>query len=189
MITIGYTNRGACIVRALVAIGLGAMMISLNNFTSALVNIIATVLAVLGIISLVYGILNKDGQYRWFSQIGSIIVLAIAVLMFLWPEAMAKALVFLVCIGIALAALLEIVMFGSVLRFGGFGRLGFIVSLVLFVGGVALLFSDAGMRITRIIAGVLAVLYGVNVLINLPRMRRFIIDSQPSPPSADIEEQ
>jgi hypothetical protein len=109
--------------------------------------------------------------------------------MFLWPEAMAKALVFLVCIGIALAALLEIVMFGSVLRFGGFGRLGFIVSLVLFVGGVALLFSDAGMRITSIIAGVLAVLYGVNVLINLPRMRRFIIDSQPSPPSADIEEQ
>jgi hypothetical protein len=45
------------------------------------------------------------------------------------------------------------------------------------------------MRITSIIAGVLAVLYGVNVLINLPRMRRFIIDSQPSPPSADIEEQ
>lgn len=189
MITIGYNNRGACIVRALVAIGLGAIMIGFNNFTSQLVKIIAGVLALIGVISLIYNWLSEEGKHRWFSTVGAIMVIIVAALMFYRPEAVAKILVILVCLGIALAALFELLVFGSVFRSAGFGRLGFLVSAVLFIAGIALLFSNAGLRVTGIIAGVISVLYGVHVLINLPKVRRFIIDSQPTPPSADIEEQ
>lgn len=189
MITIGYANRGACIVRALVAIGLGAMMIGINNFTTFLVKIIAIVLALLGILSFVYQILNKEGKYRLFSQIGAIVVIGIAALMFFQSDSVAKALVILICIGVALGALFELLVFGSMLRFSGFGLPAIIISAVLFIVGIALLFTDVGLRITSILAGVIAILYGIHELVNLPRVRRFIIDSEPTPPSADIEEQ
>ena len=175
MIRFGYTNKAACIVRALVAIGLGAMMISINNFTAGLMKVIAVALIVLGAVSLVYGIVSKEQKFRWFTATGGLTVVALGLLLFFMPESMIKICLLIIGGIVFFGAVMQLFLFGGLLSLGQVRPSALILPIIVVIGVAVIFFTHGGMRLTSIIVGSLAVLYGVQELLGLRRVEKYVI--------------
>ena len=87
MITFGYNNKFSSILRALSAISIGGVMLFSNEATITVVKIIAAFLFAAGIVSFIYGYVNRRNGAMSLMSLNAVVDIIIGLLLFFFPEA------------------------------------------------------------------------------------------------------
>lgn len=174
MITIGFKSKFGGWLRALCAIVLGVVMVARPATSLILVvKLAAAFLIASGVVSIVFGIMNKDRNALGLMIVNSVVDIALGALLFMFPDAVANVII--IVLGIALLALgiFQIVVLGSAFRLLVMGFWGFILPILCVIGGLLLLFNPFASAATlTLVAGICVLVYGVSELLATIQMNR-----------------
>ena len=166
MITFGYNSKFSSILRSLSAIAIGLVMVISTNATVTVVKIIAAFLFAAGVVSFVYGYLNRRSGAMSLMTVNAVVDIVIGLLLFLFPTAVAGIIVTLIGIAILLFAVLQLVVLSGTLSLVGMGGFSLVLCIIALVGGITLLFNPFSERVMSILAGVFLVVYGISDLLS-----------------------
>ena len=172
MITFGYNNKFSSILRSLSAIAIGLVMVISTNATVTVVKIIAAFLFAAGVVSFVYGYLNRRSGAMSLMTVSAVVDIVIGLLLFLFPTAVAGIIVTLIGIAILLFAVLQLVVLSGTLSLVGMGGFSLVLCIIALVGGITLLFNPFSERVMSILAGVFLVVYGISDLLSMFRVTK-----------------
>ena len=172
MITFGYNSKFSSILRSLSAIAIGTVMVISTNATVTVVKIIAAFLFAAGVVSFVYGYLNRKSGAMSLMTVNAVVDIVIGLLLFLFPTAVAGIIVTLIGIAILVFAILQLVVLSGTLSLVGMGGFSIFLSIIALVGGITLLFNPFSERVMSILAGVFLVVYGISDLISMLRVTK-----------------
>ena len=172
MITFGYNSKFSSILRSLSAIAIGLVMVISTNATVTVVKIIAAFLFAAGVVSFVYGYLNRRSGAMSLMTVNAVVDIVIGLLLFLFPTAVAGIIVTLIGIAILLFAVLQLVVLSGTLSLVGMGGFSLVLCLIALVGGITLLFNPFSERVMSILAGVFLVVYGISDLLSMFRVTK-----------------
>ncbi|MGM9770104.1 MAG: HdeD family acid-resistance protein [Candidatus Cryptobacteroides sp.] len=172
MITFGYNSKFSSILRSLSAIAIGLVMVISTNATVTVVKIIAAFLFAAGVVSFVYGYLNRRSGAMSLMTVNAVVDIVIGLLLFLFPTAVAGIIVTLIGIAILLFAVLQLVVLSGTLSLVGMGGFSLVLCIIALVGGITLLFNPFSERVMSILAGVFLVVYGISDLLSMFRVTR-----------------
>lgn len=170
MITIGYKSKVSSLLRALSTIAIGLVMIVSNNATVSVVRIIAALLFAAGVISFIYGYLNKKRGILSLMSINAVVDIVIGLILFLFPEPVTHIIVYLIGVLLLFLGAIQLLALSSIMSLLGSGFMSLALSIATIIGGILLLFNPFTMKITGVIAGAALVVYGVQELISSWRM-------------------
>lgn len=174
MITFGYKTKFSSLLRALSAIGIGAVMIFSNNATVTLVRIIAAFLFAAGVISFAYGAAIKRKGAFGLMTVNALVDIVAGLLMFFFPEFVAGFIVYLIGIALIGFGVLQLVVLLGTMSLIGMGVFSLVLSALAIIGGITLLFSPFGVEVMSIIAGCLLIVYGVSELLSAWRVDKAV---------------
>ena len=172
MITFGYNSKFSRILRSLSAIAIGLVMVISTNATVTVVKIIAAFLFAAGVVSFVYGYLNRRSGAMSLMTVNAVVDIVIGLLLFLFPTAVAGIIVTLIGIAILLFAVLQLVVLSGTLSLVGMGGFSLVLCIIALVGGITLLFNPFSERVMSILAGVFLVVYGISDLLSMFRVTK-----------------
>ena len=172
MITFGYNSKFSSILRSLSAIAIGLVMVISTNATVTVVKIIAAFLFAAGVVSFVYGYLNRRSGAMSLMTVNAVVDIVIGLLLFLFPTAVAGIIVTLIGIAILLFAVLQLVVRSGTLSLVGMGGFSLVLCIIALVGGITLLFNPVSERVMSILAGVFLVVYGISDLLSMFRVTK-----------------
>ena len=172
MITFGYNSKFSSILRSLSAIAIGLVMVISTNATVTVVKIIAAFLFAAGVVSFVYGYLNRRSGAMSLMTVNAVVDIVIGLLLFLFPTAVAGIIVTLIGITILLFAVLQLVVLSGTLSLVGMGGFSLVLCIIALVGGITLLFNPFSERVMSILAGVFLVVYGISDLLSMFRVTK-----------------
>ena len=172
MITFGYNSKFSSILRSLSAIAIGLVMVISTNATVTVVKIIAAFLFAAGVVSFVYGYLNRRSGAMSLMTVNAVVDIVIGLLLFLFPTAVAGIIVTLIGIAILLFAVLQLVVRSGTLSLVGMGGFSLVLCIIALVGGITLLFNPFSERVMSILAGVFLVVYGISDLLSMFRVTK-----------------
>ncbi|MCI5990803.1 MAG: DUF308 domain-containing protein [Candidatus Cryptobacteroides sp.] len=172
MITFGYNSKFSSILRSLSAIAIGLVMVISTNATVTVVKIIAAFLFAAGVVSFVYGYLNRRSGAMSLMTVNAVVDIVIGLLLFLFPTAVAGIIVTLIGIAILLFAVLQLVVLSGTLSLVGMGGFSLVLCIIALVGGITLLFNPFSERVMSILAGVFLVVYGISDLLSMFRVTK-----------------
>ena len=172
MITFGYNSKFSSILRSLSAIARGLVMVISTNATVTVVKIIAAFLFAAGVVSFVYGYLNRRSGAMSLMTVNAVVDIVIGLLLFLFPTAVAGIIVTLIGIAILLFAVLQLVVLSGTLSLVGMGGFSLVLCIIALVGGITLLFNPFSERVMSILAGVFLVVYGISDLLSMFRVTK-----------------
>lgn len=170
MITIGYKSKVSSLLRALSTIAIGLVMIVSNNATVSAVRIIATLLFAAGLISFIYGYLNRKSGILSLMSVNAVVDIVIGLVLFFFPGAIANFIVVLIGLLLLGLGIIQLLALASVMSLLGSGFMSLILSIATIIGGIVLIFNPFTMKVAGIIAGAALVVYGVQELISAWRM-------------------
>ena len=172
MFTFGYNSKFSSILRSLSAIAIGLVMVISTNATVTVVKIIAAFLFAAGVVSFVYGYLNRRSGAMSLMTVNAVVDIVIGLLLFLFPTAVAGIIVTLIGIAILLFAVLQLVVLSGTLSLVGMGGFSLVLCIIALVGGITLLFNPFSERVMSILAGVFLVVYGISDLLSMFRVTK-----------------
>ena len=172
MITFGYNSKFSSILRSLSAIAIGLVMVISTNATVTVVKIIAAFLFAAGVVSFVYGYLNRRSGAMSLMTVNAVVDIVIGLLLFLFPTTVAGIIVTLIGIAILLFAVLQLVVLSGTLSLVGMGGFSLVLCIIALVGGITLLFNPFSERVMSILAGVFLVVYGISDLLSMFRVTK-----------------
>ena len=172
MITFGYNSKFSSILRSLSAIAIGLVMVISTNATVTVVKIIAAFLFAAGVVSFVYGYLNRRSGAMSLMTVNAVVDIVIGLMLFLFPTAVAGIIVTLIGIAILLFAVLQLVVLSGTLSLVGMGGFSLVLCIIALVGGITLLFNPFSERVMSILAGVFLVVYGISDLLSMFRVTK-----------------
>lgn len=172
MITFGYNSKFSSILRSLSAIAIGLVMVISTNATVTVVKIIAAFLFAAGVVSFVYGYLNRRSGAMSLMTVNAVVDIVIGLLLLLFPTAVAGIIVTLIGIAILLFAVLQLVVLSGTLSLVGMGGFSLVLCIIALVGGITLLFNPFSERVMSILAGVFLVVYGISDLLSMFRVTK-----------------
>lgn len=172
MITFGYNSKFSSILRSLSAIAIGLVMVISTNATVTVVKIIAAFLFAAGVVSFVYGYMNRRSGAMSLMTVNAVVDIVIGLLLFLFPTAVAGIIVTLIGIAILLFAVLQLVVLSGTLSLVGMGGFSLVLCIIALVGGITLLFNPFSERVMSILAGVFLVVYGISDLLSMFRVTK-----------------
>ena len=172
MIIFGYNSKFSSILRSLSAIAIGLVMVISTNATVTVVKIIAAFLFAAGVVSFVYGYLNRRSGAMSLMTVNAVVDIVIGLLLFLFPTAVAGIIVTLIGIAILLFAVLQLVVLSGTLSLVGMGGFSLVLCIIALVGGITLLFNPFSERVMSILAGVFLVVYGISDLLSMFRVTK-----------------
>ena len=109
MITFGYNSKFSSILRSLSAVAIGLVMVISTNATVAVVKIIAAFLFAAGVVSLIYGYINRKSGAMSLMSVNAAVDIVIGLLLYLFPTAVSGIIVTLIGVAILLFGILQLV--------------------------------------------------------------------------------
>ena len=166
MFTFGYKSKISSILRACSSIAIGLVMFISDNATVTVVKVIAAFLFAAGLVSFTYGLVHKKEGALGLLSTNALVDIAIGLLLFFFPGAIANFIVYLIAIALIIFGLLQILVLVSSMALVGMGFFAFLLPALAVTGGIILLFNPFSMKIMSIVAGVCLVIYGVSELLS-----------------------
>lgn len=198
MITFGFRNRMSGILRAVASILLGIVMIAMpGSSLEILVQVLAAILIASGLVSVVYGIVNRQNGGLSLMVFNSVIDVLLGVLIFCFPDFVASFIIMVLGVLLLVLGLMQIFTLVSATSFVRMGFWAFIFPVLCVCGGVLLVFKPFGIaQFITIVAGVVLLIYGISELIASWKMRKamkeyeikFGTDAQDGPGNAGKED-
>ena len=182
IITFGFNSRISGWLRAAVAIAIGTVMVAHPADSLVLVvKIAAAFLVASGIASLMFGILNRDRNALGIMIVNSVVDILLGVLIFAFPDSVAKIMVIILGVALVALGLFQIVVLGSAFGTLFMGFWSFLLPVLCTAGGALLLLNPFGSAKTlTLVAGICVLVYGVSELLATIQMNRAIKVMRPS---------
>ena len=196
MITFGFRNKFSGVARASIAIILGLIMIIWRgSILPLIVKVIAAVMIASGIVSLAYGIINRNNGALGLSVFNTVVDIVIGILLFIYPNQVADFVVILIGIALTVFGIFQVIALVSTSALLHVGFLALFLPVICAVGGlllIGLLFigdpSQATATLTMI-AGIAVVIYGLSELMTSWKMSKAIHEYEIKFPSSDKEKE
>lgn len=164
MITIWYKSKFSSMLRALSAIAIGAVMIASNDATITVVRVIASLLFAAGVISFIYGYVNRRKGVLSLMSINAVVDIIIGLLLFFFPDPVSHLIVYLIGIMLIGFGALQLLAMSSIMSLLGSGFMSLVLSIAAIIGGIVLLFNPFSVKVMSILAGFALILYGIQEL-------------------------
>lgn len=170
MITFGYNSKFSSILRSLSAIAIGLVMVVSNNATVAVVRIIAAFLFAAGVVSFIYGFVNRKNGAMALMSVNAAVDIVIGLLLYLFPTAVAGVIVTLIGVAVLIFGIIQLIVLTGTMSLVGMGGFSLILCIFALIGGITLLFNPFSERVMSLLAGILLIVYGVSDLISMFRV-------------------
>lgn len=174
MITFGYKSKLSSILRACAAIGIGLVMILATDATVTVVKIVAAFLMVVGVVSLVVGLIDRKTGSLPLLGTNAVVDLVLGVLLFLYPTQVAGFIVYAIGAVLIIFGILQLIVLIGALSLIGGGFLSLVLSICAIVGGIILVFNPFTMKVMSILAGAALIVYGVQELMSAWKVRKAV---------------
>lgn len=172
MITFGYDNKFSSVLRALSAIGIGLVMLFATEATITVVKIIAAFLFAAGIVSFIYGYVNRKNGAMSLMSVNAAVDIFIGLLLFFFPQWVAGAIVTIVGIAVLIFAFIQLLALAGTMSLIGRGGFPLAFSIIAFIGGAMLIFNPFSESVMSVLAGICLIVYGVSELISVRRVKK-----------------
>lgn len=170
MITFGYNSKFSSILRSLSAIAIGLVMVVSTNATVTVVKIIAAFLFAAGVVSFIYGYVNRKNGAMTLMSVNAAVDIVIGLLLYLFPTAVAGVIVTLIGVAVLIFGIIQLIVLTGTLSLVGMGGFSLILCIFALIGGITLLFNPFSERVMSLLAGILLIVYGVSDLISMFRV-------------------
>ena len=161
MITFGYNSKFSSILRSLSAIAIGLVMVVSTNATVTVVKIIAAFLFAAGVVSFIYGYVNRKNGAMTLMSVNAAVDIVIGLLLYLFPTAVAGVIVTLIGVAVLIFGIIQLIVLTGTMSLVGMGGFSLILCIFALIGGITLLFNPFSERVMSLLAGILLIVYGV----------------------------
>ena len=174
MITFGFKSKTGGLLRAVVAIVLGVIMVSFpGSSLVVIVKILAAFLIASGLVSLVFGIVNRQNGGLALMITNTLVDIILGILIFMFPAEVASIVMFLLGLLIMFFGIFQIVVLMSANRVLPVGIWTFLLPVLCAAGGAMVMFHPFGLgSVITLVAGIALLVYGVSELIATWKMRK-----------------
>ena len=164
MITFGFKSKTGGLLRAVVAIVLGVIMVSFpGSSLVVIVKILAAFLIASGLVSLVFGIVNRQNGGLALMITNTLVDIILGILIFMFPAEVASIVMFLLGLLIMFFGIFQIVV----------GIWTFLLPVLCAAGGAMVMFHPFGLgSVITLVAGIALLVYGVSELMATWKMRK-----------------
>lgn len=176
MIRFGFKNKYSGFIRALAAIVIGSvMMIMPGKSLVFMVRVIAAVLIASGVVSLLFGFENRKNGGFALLGFNTVVNIIIGVLLFAFPEPVAKVIPIILGVMLLLFGLFQIAALFSASRIIPTGLWTYLLPVLCSCGGLLIVLNPFGTATTlTFVAGIAVVVYGISELVAAWKMNRAI---------------
>lgn len=187
MITFGFKNKMSGILRAVAAIVLGIVMIAMPESSLViLVQVLAAILIASGLVSAVYGIVNRRNGGMSLMVFNSVVDILLGILIFCFPAFVASFIIIVLGVLLLALGLMQIFSLVSAVSFVRIGFWAFLFPVLCVLGGVLLVFKPFGIASAlTLVAGIVLLIYGVSELVASWKMRKAMKEYEIRFPSDD----
>jgi len=195
MITIGFKQSSDSWLRAILAIGLGIVVL-ITCFQKAdpfalLVKVCACFVFAAGIFSVIYAFIRKNEKDFSLMMVNAAVDLVIGAVMFFFAGAISKVFFYLIAAVLIIFGLWQIIVLFSARKYAKAGAIFYVLPAIVIVLGALLLSPNIG-KALGYICGASLILYGVTEICTLYKMRKAInayeIIINPEPENVDVQE-
>lgn len=174
MITFGFKSKTGGLLRAVVAIALGVIMVSFpGSSLVVIVKILAAFLIASGLVSLVFGIVNRQNGGLALMITNTLVDIILGILIFVFPAEVASIVMFLLGLLIMFFGIFQIVVLMSANRVLPVGIWTFLLPVLCAAGGAMVMFHPFGLgSVITLVAGIALLVYGVSELMATWKMRK-----------------
>lgn len=174
MITFGFRNSMSGVLRAVAAIALGIVMIAMpESSLVVLVKILAAILIASGLVSVVFGIMNRDNGGLGLMVFNSVVDIILGILMFCFPSFVASFIIIVLGVALLCMGLFQIAALISATSFVRMGFFAFIFPALAVAGGFLLIFKPFGIAsVLTLVSGIVLLVYGVSELVSSWKMHK-----------------
>ena len=189
MITLGFRNKFGGWLRSITAIVLGIIMVSKPETSLILaVKVLAAFLIASGIVSLVYGIINRQRGALGLMVTNAIVDIAIGVLLFIFPQEVAGFMLVIIGIAVLIFGIMQIIVLVSASKVVSNAFLIYILPVLCVIGGAILLFRPfSSLNALVLLGGIAVLVYGVSEFIATWKINRAMKAYEKSRPSDDAD--
>lgn len=174
MITFGFKNKFSGWLRSISAIALGIVIVIYPDTSlSLIVKVLAAFLIASGIVSLGYGIINRQRGVLPLMITNALVNIAAGIVLFCFPNEIAHFVIILIGVVILLWGIWEFIVLASAAKFTHAGFPTFIFPILSIVLGIILLTKSGEVtKLIVIIAGIAMIVFGVSEFLSTWRMNR-----------------
>lgn len=174
MITFGFKSKTGGLLRAVVAIVLGVIMVSFpGSSLVVIVKILAAFLIASGLVSLMFGIVNRQNGGLALMITNTLVDIILGILIFMFPAEVASIVMFLLGLLIMFFGIFQIVVLMSANRVLPVGIWTFLLPVLCAAGGAMVMFHPFGLgSVITLVAGIALLVYGVSELMATWKMRK-----------------
>ena len=174
MITFGFKSKTGGLLRAVVAIVLGVIMVSFpGSSLVVIVKILAAFLIASGLVSLVFGIVNRQNGGLALMITNTLVDIILGILIFMFPAEVASIVMFLLGLLIMFFSIFQIVVLMSANRVLPVGIWTFLLPVLCAAGGAMVMFHPFGLgSVITLVAGIALLVYGISELMATWKMRK-----------------
>lgn len=174
MITFGFKSKTGGLLRAVVAIVLGVIMVSFpGSSLVVIVKILAAFLIASGLVSLVFGIVNRQNGGLALMITNTLVDIILGILIFMFPAEVASIVMFLLGLLIMFFGIFQIVVLMSANRVLPVGIWTFLLPVLCAAGGAMVMFHPFGLgSVITLVAGIALLVYGVSEFMATWKMRK-----------------
>ncbi len=175
MITFGYKSKVNGPLRALVALGVGVVMVANpDEALTVVVKVIAAFFLASGLVSLLFGFREKERGVFPLLSFNAAVDILLGVAMFAFPGFVASFIIYLIGFVLLAFGLVQIMGLVSARRIIGIGLWAFALPvLVTFVGGF-IIFNPFAESVMSTVAGASLIVYGASELFSSWKMKKAI---------------
>ncbi len=175
MITIGFKQSGNCWLRAILALGLGIVMlincIQGTDPVVLLVKVCGCFVIAAGIFSLIYGLIKKNERDFSLMMVNALVDVILGAVLFLFAGAISKIFFYLVGFLLIFVGIWEIITLFSARKWVNTGFVSYLLPIVIIVLGTLLMAPNIGKAIGYIFSAAL-ILYGISDILTLFKIRQ-----------------
>lgn len=174
MITFGFRNKMSGLLRAVIAIALGAVMVSFPGTSlEIIVKIVAAFLIASGVVSLAFGLANRANGGLSLMITNTVVDIVLGIIVFCYPAQVANVVMLLLGIALMVFGIFQITVLVSAGRVFPMGVWSFILPVLCTVGGALVVFHPFGLaKFITLVAGVALLVYGLSELVASWKMRK-----------------
>lgn len=175
MITFGYKNRVNGPLRAIAALGIGAVMVANpDEAMTVLVKIIAAFFIASGLVSLLFGFREKKGGALPLMSFNAGVDILLGIALFAFPEFVASFIIYLIGFALLAFGLVQIIALVSARRIIGIGIWAFLPPVLVALVGGFIIFNPFAESVMSTIAGASLIVYGASELFSSWKMKKAI---------------
>ncbi|MDE5733350.1 MAG: DUF308 domain-containing protein [Bacteroidales bacterium] len=175
MITFGYKSRVNGPLRAIVALGVGVVMVANpDEALTVVVKVIAAFFLASGLVSLLFGLKEKSGGALPLMSFNAGVDILLGVVLFAFPGFVASFIIYLIGFVLLAFGLVQIIGLVSARRIIPLGVLAFALPVLVTLVGGFIIFNPFAESVMSTIAGASLIVYGASELFSSWKMKKAI---------------